>query len=185
MDGVLLEEPCQTSELHGSLDLIRELRQEVAELRAELASLRRENSELRQQVGYWKSRHADVLKRIAVLEQENEHLRGENRRLQAQLFGQKSEKQSTKDRSNHLEGLEEDKPKPDPSKPKKSPKRREQPHLPVIEQISVGWSSSKKKAKRGIAGGCGCSTASTRRCSSWIRIAVTMSLKGTSPLASA
>ena len=135
MDGILLEEPCQTSELHGWLDLIRELRQEVLQLRAEVAALRRENLELRQQVGYWKSRHADALERIAVLEQENEHLRGENRRLQAQLFGQKTEKQSAKDRSNHLDGLEEDKPKSDPSKPKKSPKRREQPHLPVIEQI--------------------------------------------------
>jgi len=135
MDGILLEEPCQTSELPGWRDLVRELRQEVAELRAEVASLRRENSELRQQVGYWKSRHADALRRIAVLEQENEHLRGENRRLQAQLFGQKTEKQSSKDRSNHLEGLEEDKPQRDPSKTKKSPQRRAQPHLPIIEQI--------------------------------------------------
>lgn len=135
MDGILLEEPCQASELPGLRDLVRELRQEVAELRAEVASLRRENSELRQQVGYWKSRHADLLRRIAVLEQENEHLRGENRRLQAQLFGQKTEKQSSKDRSNHLEGLEEDKPQRDPSKTKKSPQRREQPHLPIIEQI--------------------------------------------------
>ena len=38
MDGILLEEPCQTSDLHGRLDLIRELRQEVSELRAEVAA---------------------------------------------------------------------------------------------------------------------------------------------------
>lgn len=135
MDVILLEEPCQTSELHGWRDLVREVRQEVAELRAEVASLRRENSELRQQVGYWKSRHADALRRITVLEQENEHLRGENRRLQAQHFGRKSEKQSSQDRSNHLEGLAEDKPQREPSKPQKSPQRRAQPHLPIIEQI--------------------------------------------------
>lgn len=135
MDGLLLEEPRQASDLGGWLDLIRELRREVCELRAEVASLRRENLELRQQVGYWKSRHADALQRIAVLEQENEHLRGENRRLQAQLFGQKSEKQSSRDRSNHLDGLEEEKSKRDPSQPKKSPQRRAQPHLPVSEQI--------------------------------------------------
>ena len=135
MDGILLEEPCQTSELHGLRDLVRELRPEVAELRAEVASLRRENSELRQQVGYWKSRHADALQRIAVLEQENEHLRGENRRLESQFFGRKTEKQSSQDRSNHLEGLAEDKPKRDPSKAQKSPQRRAQPHLPSIKQI--------------------------------------------------
>src|SRR5436190_16259628 len=75
-------------------ELLSELRQEVAELRAEVSRLRRENLELRQQAGYWQSRHADAVRRIAALEQENEHLRGENRKLQAQAFGRKSEKQS-------------------------------------------------------------------------------------------
>ena len=41
---------------------------EVLELRTEVQRLQRENLEQRQQVGYWKSRHRDALKRIAALE---------------------------------------------------------------------------------------------------------------------
>src|SRR4051794_10720491 len=101
MDGLVLEESRAAADSGEWVELIREFRQEVAELRGEVASLRRENLELRQQVGYWKGMHAHAIERIAALELENEHLRGENRRLQQQLFGQKSEKQSRKDRSNH------------------------------------------------------------------------------------
>jgi regulator of replication initiation timing len=139
MDGILLEVDRPESDVGGWADLIRELTQEVNELREEVATLRGENLELRQQVGYWKSMHARALERIAVLEKENEHLRGENRRLQDRLFGQKSEKQSGKDRSNHLDGLEEDKPKTDPTtdpkKRKKGPKRRDNTALPAKEEI--------------------------------------------------
>jgi hypothetical protein len=39
--------------------------------------------------------YASAIERIAVLEQENEQLRDENRRRQQKLFGQKSEKQSS------------------------------------------------------------------------------------------
>lgn len=132
---MLLEEGRQEPDVGGWVDWIRELRQEVAELRGEVATLRRENLELRQQVGYWKSMHARAIERLAVLEQENEHLRGENRRLQEQLFGKKSEKQSSKDRSNHLDGLEDEKPKVDATKPKKGPKRRDHTSLPIKEEI--------------------------------------------------
>lgn len=135
MDGILLEEGRQKRAVGGWVDLIRELRQEVAELRGEVATLRRENLELRQQVGYWKSMHARAVERIAVLEQENEHLRGENRRLQDRLFGQKSEKQTSKDRSNHLDGLEDEKPKAASTKPRKGPKRRDNTSLPIKEEI--------------------------------------------------
>src|SRR6478672_12769936 len=83
--------------------LVTQLLAEMAQLRAEVARLRRENLELRQQAGYWQSRHADAVRRIAALEQENEYLRGENRKLQAEQFGRKSEKQSGKDRSNQLD----------------------------------------------------------------------------------
>jgi transposase len=79
--------------------------------------------------------HARALERIAVLEKENEHLRGENRRLQDRLFGQKSEKHSATNRSNQLDGLEEDKPKADPTKPRKGPKRRDHTALPSKEEI--------------------------------------------------
>src|SRR6478672_10813531 len=83
--------------------LVTQLLAEMAQLRAEVACLRRENLELRQQAGYWQSRHADAVRRLAALEQENEQLRGENRKLQAERFGRRSEKQSDSDRSNKLE----------------------------------------------------------------------------------
>src|ERR1700678_1346613 len=57
--------------------LVGTLRQEVADLRAEVQRLQRENLELRQQVGYWKSRHRDVLHRITELEKKVEQLEGE------------------------------------------------------------------------------------------------------------
>src|SRR5271168_2303968 len=100
----LLVEPCLEIDFRPSV--AREfalLRQELAELRAEVARLRRENLELRQQAGYWQSRHADAVRRIAALEKDNEQLRGENRKLHAERFGRRSEKQSGSDRSNELE----------------------------------------------------------------------------------
>jgi len=140
MDGLLVEESSQEADAGGYVELLRELRLEVAQLRDEVASLRRENLELRQQVGYWKCMHVRAVGRIAVLEQENEQLQGENRRLQQQLFGQKSEKQSRKDRSNHLEGLNDDdetnaKPQDKPKKKQKGPQRRDFKHLPVKEEV--------------------------------------------------
>src|SRR6266436_3851162 len=110
MDGLVLEASRKDVDSGGWMECVRRLRAELTQLRGEVASLRRENLELRQQVGYWKGMHARALERIAVLEQENEQLRGENRRLQQQLFGQKSEKQSSKDRSNHLYGLDDEDP---------------------------------------------------------------------------
>jgi transposase len=117
--------------------LLAQLSREVAELRAEVARRRRENLELRQQAGYWQSQHADAVRRIAALEQENEHLRGEHRKLQAQAFGRKSEKQSPSDRSNQLD---------DPDEPttrrsrgqqrgRPGPQRRDYRHLPVREEL--------------------------------------------------
>jgi transposase len=116
--------------------LLDQLRSEPIQLRAEVAALRRDNLELRQQAGYWKRMHARALERLTALEQDNEHLRGEVARLNAQLFGQKSEKQSRKDRSNHLDGLDDepddaDLP-PEPAKRwRKGSKRRDFQHLPV------------------------------------------------------
>src|SRR5882762_780978 len=105
MDGLVLEISRQDLDAGDWMECVRELRAEITQLRDEVATLRRENLELRQQVGYWKGMHARALERIAVLEQENEHLRGENRRLQQQLFGKKSEKQAAADRSNHIDGF--------------------------------------------------------------------------------
>jgi transposase len=116
--------------------LVTRLLAEVDQLRAEVADLRRENLELRQQAGYWRSRHADAVGRIAALEQENEQLRSEIRKLQAERYGRRSEKQSHSDRSNDLDDPTNDKPKrrrgrqPDQD----APRRRDYGHLPIREQ---------------------------------------------------
>lgn len=136
MGGLLLEPGSDTENPTSAVPLLAQLRQEVAELRAEVARLRRENLELRQQAGYWQSRHADAVRRIAALEQENEHLRGENRQLQAQRFGRKSEKQSRSDRSHQLDDPGEAK-SPQPrgqQRGRPGPQRRDYSHLPVREE---------------------------------------------------
>jgi transposase len=137
MDGVLLT-PLEAGPADAdSAALVTRLLAEVDQLRAEVASLRRENLQLRQQAGYWQSRHADAVRRITALEQENEQLRGENRKLQAERFGRRSEKQSASDRSNELEDPADAKPKRQrgrqPGQP--APQRRDYSHLPAREQF--------------------------------------------------
>lgn len=73
----------------------------------ELGELRREVRELRGEVGYWKSRHADAVKRIEPLKEELDQSRGQTRALQDKLFGRKSEKSARSDRSNELFDPEE------------------------------------------------------------------------------
>jgi len=142
MDGLLLEDRRRAGDADDLIECVRELRRELTELRDEVGVLRRENLELRQQVGYWKGMHAHALERIAVLEQQNEHLRGENRRLQQQLFGAKSEKQSASNRSNHIEGFDDNKGADTNSSDthssknkQRGPKRRDFSHLPAREEI--------------------------------------------------
>jgi transposase len=137
MDGVLLT-PVEAIPADADLaPLVARLLAQVDQLHAEVATLRRENLELRQQAGYWQSRHADAVRRIAALEQENEQLRAENRKLQAERFGRRSEKQSASDRSNELEDPAAAPPKRprgrQPGQP--APRRRDYSHLPVREQI--------------------------------------------------
>src|SRR5271166_1767898 len=137
MDGVLLT-PLETGPADADVaPLLVRLLAEMDQLRAEVASLRRENLELRQQAGYWQSRHADAVRRIAALEQENEQLRGEVRKLQAERFGSRSEKQAGSDRSNELEDPADAKPKRprgrQPGQP--APQRRDYSHLPAREQF--------------------------------------------------
>ena len=129
---VCLDSDCSTP----TRQLLAQLRQEVAELRREVERLRRENLELRQQAGYWKSRHADALVRIATFEKEVEQLRGENRKLQAQEFGRKSEKQSCSDRSNQLDDPSQTKPPRPRGHQHGHPghQRRDYSHLPVREE---------------------------------------------------
>jgi transposase len=110
---------------------------EMDQLRADMAQLRRDNLDLRQQAGYWQSRHADALRRLAAAQQENEQLRGEIRQLQAERFGRRSEKQFTSDRSNELDDPADTTPKRSrgrqPGQP--APRRRDYSHLPVREQV--------------------------------------------------
>src|SRR5215468_4319516 len=135
----LLLEQCRTEPAPGNgHELLDQLRSELIQLRADVAALRRDNLELRQQAGSWKSMHARALQRLTALEQENEQLQGEVARLNAQLFGQKSEKQSPKDRSHQLDGLDEedDDPKPKPApRPRQGPKRRDFSHLPARAEL--------------------------------------------------
>ena len=137
MDGLLLEENRKENDSGDWMECVGELRAELTQVRDEVGALRRENLELRQQVGYWKSMHARALERIAVLEQENELLRGENRLLRQQAFGKKSEKQSCQDRSNRLEGFDDkDSSESQGAKKKqRGPKRRDFSHLPAKEEI--------------------------------------------------
>jgi transposase len=137
MDGVLLP-PLESIPADADLaSLVVRLGAEVDQLRAEVARLRRENLELRQQAGYWQSRHADAVRRIAALEQDNEQLRGEIRKLQAERFGRRSEKQAASDRSHELEDPAAAKPKRprgrQPGQP--APRRRDYSHLPAREQF--------------------------------------------------
>src|SRR3982751_2937383 len=103
MDGLLVESLPATEPADLS-DLVRQLCREVLDLRQEVHELRRENAELRQQAGYWKGMHARAVQRAERLEAEVQQLRGENRKLQDQLFGRKSEAASSQDRSNDLDG---------------------------------------------------------------------------------
>src|SRR5947209_19956509 len=133
MDGVVLT-PLEAGPVGADWTaLVTRLLAEVDQLRAEVAGLRRENLELRQQAGYWRSRHADTVRRIAALEQENELLRGEIRKLQAERFGRRSEKQSGSDRSNELEDPTQAKPKRQRGRKtgQRSPQRRYYRHLPA------------------------------------------------------
>lgn len=116
---------------------VAELWRENSELRRENAELRRENLELRQQVGYWKSMHAAAAQRVVKLEAEVAQLRGENRQLKARLFGQKSEQNTSPDRSNHLPGEDASARPPGPRGQRPGhpgPRRRNYDHLPVVEE---------------------------------------------------
>jgi transposase len=116
-----------------------DVRSLVSELREEISQLRREVSELRCEAGYWKSRHADAVKRNEKLQEELDQANAEIRKLKADLFGRKSEKQSSTDRSNQLDDPQEQnsahkkKRGQQPNRP--GPARRDYSHLPVREEF--------------------------------------------------
>ena len=88
MNATLLELPSETPQTFAACANCPALQR----LERELGELRREVSELRCEVGYWKSRHADAVKRIEQLKEELDQSRGQTRALQDKLFGRKSEK---------------------------------------------------------------------------------------------
>lgn len=125
-----------------------ELFELFGQLRREVTDLRRQNAELRQQVGYWKAQHDRALKRADQLQVEVERLAGENRKLQDQLFGRKSES-SSRDRSNHLEGEDEQQASSPPRKrgqrkDQPGPSRRDYSHLPVVEELPLELSPDQR-----------------------------------------
>jgi transposase len=153
MNGVLCRRVA-ADDLTELRETIRNLRSELESLRQEVVGLRRENVELhqgnealrrqnlelRQNAGFWKSAHARAIERMGKLEADVEQLRGENRQLQARLYGQKSESSTSPDRSNHLAGenaVEGDSPprKRGQQKCRPGPKRRCYDHLPVVEEL--------------------------------------------------
>ncbi len=138
MDSALVESLPATEPADVS-DLVRQLCRQVLDLRQEVNELRRENAELRQQAGYWKGMHARAVQRAERLEAEVQQLRGENRKLQDQLFGRKSEAASSQDRSNDLDGGEDPAPTTPPKRGQRTdrpgPTRRDYSHLPVVEEL--------------------------------------------------
>src|SRR6476660_3933347 len=135
MNGQLAPVCCpQPSSTHW-VTLLEDLRREVVTLRDRVDHLQRENLELRMQAGYWQSRHRDALRRIGELEQQVEQLQGEKRQLQADLFGRRSETTSLKDRSNHLDGPQDDTPGPKRKRGQQAgnpaPQRRDYSSLPI------------------------------------------------------
>jgi len=115
-----------------------ELSAQVDKLLEEVGQLRREGRELRQKAGYWKGMFAQAKQKNEKLQKQIDELRAENRQLKDKLYGTKSEKKSSPDRSNQLE----DPSQPD-SRPKRSrghqpnkpgPSRRDHSHLPVVEE---------------------------------------------------
>ena len=130
MSASLVERISVDEQLQSLTTLVQQLRQEVGELR-------RENAELRCEVGYWKSRHADAVKRNVKLQAELDQAKAEIRQLKDERFGKQSEKQFASDRSNQLDDPQHPKtPKnkrgQQPGRP--APKRRDYSHLPVREE---------------------------------------------------
>jgi len=94
--------------------------------------------DFRREVGYWKSRHADAVQRIEQLKEELHQSQGQVRALQDKLFGRKSEKSGSRDRSNELFDPQEaavagNKRGAQPGHA--GHRRRDYSHLPVVEEF--------------------------------------------------
>ncbi|MFH0980024.1 MAG: IS66 family transposase [Planctomycetota bacterium] len=134
MSATLLDLPSQTPEAFVPCANCPALQR----LERELGELRREVRELRCDVGYWKSRHADALKRNEQLTEELSQAQGQIRTLQDKLFGRQSEKPARADRSNDLsDAVESSVPcrKRGAQPGHAGHGRRDYSHLPVEEEF--------------------------------------------------
>lgn len=134
MSATLLERPGETPETLVPCANCPALQR----LERELGELRREISELRCEVGYWKSRHADAIKRNEQLAEELRQAKGEIRTLRDERFGRKSEKATPTDRSNGLfDPLESSvsSRKRGARAGQEGHDRRDYSHLPVVEEF--------------------------------------------------
>jgi len=135
MDSTLVEFPVQTT-LASRREV--ELSAVVDKLLDEARQLRREVAELRQEAGYWKGMFAQTKRKNEKPRNEIDELRAENRQLKDKLYGTKSEKKSSQDRSNQLENPNGPRAAPKRSRGhqrgKPGPRRRDHSHLPVVEE---------------------------------------------------
>lgn len=111
--------------------------QGVAEWRTDVAQLRRESLRLRHQAGCWRGMQAAAEQPIAALEYEVAQPRGEDRELQAELFGRQSESSSPTDRSHHPDEPDAAaRPRPRGQRhDRPGPKRRDYRHRPAREEL--------------------------------------------------
>ena len=138
MKAALLESPAVEEQIRSLTALVLQLQQDVDELRQENAGFHRQVSELKCEVGYWKSQHARAVERNIQLQAELDVANAEIRELKAERFGKTTEKQSARDRTNHLEdpaqpATPQKKRGQQPGRP--APKRRDYSHLPVRAEL--------------------------------------------------
>ena len=146
MSATLLDDLIEAAETPVSCKncpIVQHLERALETLQAKFQLLEqafeRLQAESRCDVGYWKSRHADSVKRIEQLKEELDQARGETRTLQDKLFGRKSEKSTRGDRSNDLVDPEEvsaaAKKKRGAQPGHAGHGRRDYSHLPVQEEF--------------------------------------------------
>lgn len=131
MNATLLDLPSEepkTAVCCANCPAVERLERALEELRAEF----------RWQVGYWKSRHADAVKRNEQLAEELRQAKGEIRTLRDEQFGRKSEKATHTDRSNDLLDpleLSATSRKRGAQPGQEGHGRRDYSHLPVVEEF--------------------------------------------------
>jgi len=146
MSALVVSSDAFVDQLRSLKLVVEDLRREVCDRRAENADLRQQVRDLTRELGYWKSRHADVKNKNVLVQAELDQAKAEIRQLKAERFGKTSEKQNKVDRSNDLADPESPSTQPStqpnaerkkrgqqPDRP--APKRRDRSHLPVRVEV--------------------------------------------------